>query len=284
MKFCINEITFGEVDFPTAVEACARGGLGAMELWLPHVETFLEAGHSPAEARERLDDRGLRATGACFVAGLLAAEGEAKAAAFDAAKRRFELAQELGADTVVCVGEGPDEPSDADYAHAAERLGEVADLAASFELTVALEFIAASPFLGTLASAARLVAQADHAHLGVLFDVYHFCAGHSKMSGFEGLAGAPIAFVHLADLPPGPRERLAQAPRLLPGQGALPLPQLLAHVQAAGYQGYFSVELFNEELWAQDPTAVARRTREACERLAAACAQAPQGAAWPPDA
>ncbi len=98
MRFCLNPITLGERDFPVGIEAAAKAGFGAVELWLPHAEKFLAAGHSPAEARGILKDNGLDAAGACFVAGLITCTGDAKRKAFDAAKARFELCQELGID------------------------------------------------------------------------------------------------------------------------------------------------------------------------------------------
>jgi len=269
VKFCMNPITFGDRDFAVGIEASAKGGFDAVELWLPHVEKFLAAGHTPAEARAVLDDHGVKAAGACFVAGLIASAGEAKRKAFDAAKARFQLCQALGARTIVCVGDGPAQPTPDDYHDAAEQAREVGDLAASFGLTVGIEFVAGFPFVGTLATAARLVSDADHVSLGILFDCFHFWAGRSKMADFDHLRGVPIAFVHLNDALDLPREILRDSHRVLPGRGAFPLREIVGCIEATGFEGYYSVELFNEQLFAADPVEVATMAREACDQLAA---------------
>jgi len=268
VEFCINAITLGEHPFPTSVEASASAGFKAIELWLPHVEAYLADGHTAQQARAVLDDHGVQAVGACFVSGLIASTGDAKRAAFDAAKERFELCQILGAPVIVCVGDGPADPTLDDYTVAAEQAREVGDLAASFGLHVAIEFIAGFPFIGTLATAARLVTEAEHQHLGILFDIFHFYAGTSKEADFATLDHAPISFVHLNDAAPRPREILRDADRLLPGHGCLPLADLAERIRHTGYDGYYSLELFHPEIQAMDPTEAAKLCYEACERFA----------------
>lgn len=268
MRFAINQVTLGEREFRDVVEACSQAGFAAMELWLPHLEAYFAGGHSASDARAVLGDNGVVAAGACFVAGLLGSNAESKREAFDAAKARFELCQELGAEAIACVGDGPQAPAPDDYGHAAERAREIGDLAESFGLTVGLEFVAGFPFLGTLATTARLVAEADHPHVGVLLDTFHFWAGRSKMADFEGLGDAPITFVHLNDVADVPRETLTDAQRVLPGDGVLPLAEVVSRIEATGYDGYYSLELFNRALWELPPAEAARQAYAACQRLA----------------
>ena len=267
MRTCINQVTLGERDLRQVVEASARAGFTAMELWLPSIEQYLAAGHSVSDARAVLSDNGVAAVGACFVMGLLYSAAESKREAFDVAKARFELCQELGAPVIACVGDGPDEPTPDDYRRAAERAREVGDLAWSFGLTVGIEFVAGFRFLGTLATAARLVAAADHPHVGVLFDVFHFWAGRSKMADFDELADAQVALVHLNDVADVPRETATDAQRVLPGDGVVPLPDIIARLRAAGYDGCYSLELFDETLWQLDLPEAASRAWAACQRL-----------------
>jgi len=269
VKFCLNLITLGERNPAESIEASAKAGFKAVELWLPHVEKLVAEGGAAADVRAMLADHGLEAAGACYVAGLLTSTGEAKRKAFDQAKARFELCQELGARTIVCVGDGPDAPTLEDYHTAAEQTREVCDLAGSFGLGVALEFVAGLPFIGTLATAARIVRDADHVDLGILFDCFHFWAGRSKMEDFAELGGAPIALVHLNDARPLPREILRDGHRALPGQGCFPLREIVRRIAQTGYDGYYSLELFDPELWAAEPSDAAARCHEACEAFAA---------------
>ncbi|HTN03542.1 MAG TPA: TIM barrel protein, partial [Planctomycetaceae bacterium] len=64
---------------------------------------------------------------------------------------------------------------------------------------------------------------------------------------------------HFNDAPAEP-PRLEQHDhsRVLPGDGHLNLTQWLKNLRAIGYDGWLSLELFNEKLWARDPLEVAK--------------------------
>ena len=54
--------------------------------------------------------------------------------------------------------------------------------------------------------------------------------------------------------------------RVYPGDGDIPIDQLFAVLREIGYNGPVSLELFNEELWGQDPFAVAKTGYEKSRR------------------
>jgi len=262
---CINLVTLGEKPFPVAVEACAAGGFECIEVWLPYVERFIADGHSMRDARSVLDDCGVEAVAACYVDGLFGPAGNGKREAFDLAKTRFEICEHLGVGTIACVGGCPLDALGGRCALAVDRSREVGELADSFGLTVAIEFLARAPFLGTLAAAAELVEQVDRPNVGILLDTFHFHAGGSTMADFGLVGRRGIVYVHLSDAPDVPRSMLTDAQRVLPGQGCFPWPETLARLEQAGYDGFCSVELFNPALWSMEPAEVARRARGACD-------------------
>lgn len=268
MKFCINQVTFGERPFPEVVAACTAGRFDAMELWLPYVEQFLAEGHSMEEARALLEDAGVEPVSACYVNGLFGPAGDGKREAFDRARRRFEICHALGVPTIACVAGESQNKRDA-FRHAVERAREVGELAASFGLVVAVEFIPHCRPLDTLSAAARLVEEVDRTNVGVLLDVFHFHAGESDFEDFHVLGRRGIAMVHLNDAEDVPREELGDGHRVLPGEGCIPLDSVLEILQGSGYDGYYSLELFNPVLWAEEPPVVADKARAACERLQA---------------
>jgi 2-keto-myo-inositol isomerase len=63
--------------------------------------------------------------------------------------------------------------------------------------------------------------------------------------------------VHVNDAPPLPKDGLRDAHRILPGKGIIPLGSFLRALRETKYDGYLSVELFNEEYWRRDPERVA---------------------------
>jgi 2-keto-myo-inositol isomerase len=269
VKLCINQVTFGKRPFPKVVAACAASQFEAIELWLPYVEQFLAQGHPVEEVRALLGDAGVAPVSACYVDGLFGPAGDGKRGAFDRARRRFELCGELGVSTIACVaGDTKEDQRDA-FRHAVERAREVGELAASFGLVVAIEFIARRTVIGTLSAAARLVEEVDRTNVGVLLDVFHFHAGESALDDFGELGRRGVVMVHLNDAEDVPGRELRDCHRVLPGDGCVPLDDVLARLQESGYDGYYSLELFNPTLWAEEPAAVAAMARAACQGLEA---------------
>jgi sugar phosphate isomerase/epimerase len=72
-----------------------------------------------------------------------------------------------------------------------------------------------------------------------------------------------IKHVHLNDMPDIPAD-LAHRDfdRVLPGEGVLDLPEIIAALEKSGYEGYFSIEMFSAKLWRLSAKEAARRCYE----------------------
>ncbi len=64
-----------------------------------------------------------------------------------------------------------------------------------------------------------------------------------------------------------PRELMADADRVLPGDGDFRLPRLIEKLRAIGYDGWLSLELMNPVLWKLKPAQVAEMGLAALKRL-----------------
>lgn len=137
----------------------------------------------------------------------------------------LEAAGEVGARFVQVVCEEPDP------LRAADILGDLAERAAPLGLTLALEFMRFRA-LRTLAEAAAMVERSGAHNVGVLIDSLHLARSGGHPDEVQGLDPQRIAFAQLCDAPATPPrddELLAEArnDRLYPGEGALPLRELL---------------------------------------------------------
>ncbi|MFN9940224.1 MAG: TIM barrel protein [bacterium] len=73
------------------------------------------------------------------------------------------------------------------------------------------------------------------------------------------LRGECIAIFQFNDAPAAPaRDELQDRHRVYPGDGVLPLQQVLRDLRQTSFTGCVSLELYNEEYWKQDPMTVAR--------------------------
>lgn len=173
----------------------------------------------------------------------------------------LEAAHALGAKRLICSGDDP-EP-----AVIIEQFATLCDIVRPLGLEVGLEFMAFR-HLKTLAAALDVVAKADRANGGVIVDALHLFRSGGSVAQVDAARHASIVEIQLSDaprLPPPPDGIAAEArgSRLAPGEGELPLADLIACQPGAS----LSVEV---------PFGDARRDWPAQRRadlLAAACRQ-----------
>jgi 2-keto-myo-inositol isomerase len=68
-----------------------------------------------------------------------------------------------------------------------------------------------------------------------------------------------LQVLHLNDYPAEPpREKIDDSYRRYPGDGIAPLPDILRLLHQTGGQKVLSLELFNRQLWGEDPLTVAQ--------------------------
>ena len=167
------------------------------------------------------------------------------------------LIADLGGGTLVAGTDGPANNS----VEALETIGKTfARLADQFPASVSLavEFNW-SPIVKSIRSAQHVVAAANHNKVGIIFVPAHYHCTSSKFEDLTPAVVAKIIHVHVNDMRDKPGELShCNADRVLPGQGILGLPRLLGRLEEYGYKGYFSLEMFNEDLW-KVPVAEAAR-------------------------
>ena len=280
MQLCLNQITVGRqppVNVARDLAAMREGGWTAIEVWLRHWDAIF-ARRGLAAARRLLDDAGLVAAGACGQPGLFFSEAEELSRFQSELARRLEQCQALGAPHLVITPgtpgkQLPEQPSETELERAAARLRIAGDLAARYGVRLGIEFLKGVRLVNCLTTALALARRTDHPMVGVLVDTFHLYAGPSKLEDLDLLDGAAerLTFVHVNDVPAArPRELWTDADRVLPGEGTLPLSAVFQALWRTGYQGYVSLELFNDAFaarWADEPVAAARAAHEATVRL-----------------
>jgi sugar phosphate isomerase/epimerase len=145
----------------------------------------------------------------------------------------LEVSALLGAKHVLVMSAEPEE------ARTLERFGELCDRAAPYGLQVGLEF-AIYTGVRTLAHAAHVIAQAKRANASILIDALHFSRSGGVPAHIRQVDPALFRYAQICDAVadmPGPTDtaaliREARTGRLLPGEGVLPLADLVAALPA----------------------------------------------------
>ena len=141
----------------------------------------------------------------------------------------LEVSARLGAKNVLVMSAEPEE------ARTLERFCELCDRAAAYGLQVGLEF-AIYTGVRTLAHAAEVVARSKRANASVLIDALHFSRSGGLPAHVASVDPSLIRYAQICDAGPdmpGPGDtpsliREARTGRLLPGEGVLPLAELVA--------------------------------------------------------
>ena len=167
---------------------------------------------------------------------------------FARAERKFDLMQELQTELLlICSNISPASLGGIDRAAADFR--ELGERAASRGLRVGYEALAWGRHVNDYRDAWEIVRRADHRSIGVILDSFHTLAPSFPVSAIQSIPADKIFLVQLADAPKLGLDVLSWSRhfRCFPGQGDLPVVAFMEAVQATGYSGPLSLEIFNDQ-------------------------------------
>ena len=156
----------------------------------------------------------------------------------DGVARGLEIASELGCGRLNCLAglKLADVPEETQFATLVDNLRYAADAAASAGVLQVVEplnaFDAPGYMLPTPESGFAVVARADHPNLKLQYDVYHAQRMSGNLTSTIAAHIAQIGHVQIADSPA----------RHEPGTGEINYPFVFSALDAAGYDGWVSLE------------------------------------------
>lgn len=256
-RFSLNQKTTPNWSLADAIAGCQEAGVPAIGLWRePVAEVGLEA------AARMVRDAGLRVSSLCRGGFLTGIGTDDRRRAPDDNRRAIDEAAALGADCLVIVVGGLPEGS-RDLAGARERMAdgiaELAPRAAERGVRLALEpmhpiFCADRGVLSTLGQSLDIAEQFPAEVVGVVVDVFHVWWDPDVLPQIARAAGRIASFQINDWITPLPPDALLS--RGMMGDGHIDLRLLREAVEAAGYTGDIEVEIFNADIWADDPAKV----------------------------
>jgi sugar phosphate isomerase/epimerase len=244
-RLSINEMTTYRWSFEEDVIELQAAGIPAIGVWRRKVTDIGED-----RAAELLARSGLAVSNLLWAGGFTGSDGHTFIESIHDAADAIRLAARLKAGCLVVYSGGRNSHT---HNHArrlfAGALAELLPLALELDVTLAVEPMYSAcaaewTFLTTLAEAMSLVEEMAHPNLKLAFDTYHLGHDERVLDDIARVA-RHIAIVHLGDSCKPPtseqsRQRLCE--------GILPLREIVAALQAAGYDGDYDVELMGEEI------------------------------------
>lgn len=273
-RLSMNEMTTYRWSFERDVAEYKAAGFPALGVWRQKLSDYGED-----RGIDLLAESGLAVSNLLWAGGFTGSDGRSLRESVDDACDAARLAAAMGAECLV-VYTG----SRAGHTHSHARrlvkdaLVELAPLVDELELTLALEpmhaeFAGEWTFLTTIDDALNMLAAVGSRRLKLAVDTYHLGFDPAILPRLPELV-EHLAIVHLGDGYP-PRDREQRRSRL--GEGQVPLEAMLAALAAAGYEGYYDVELIGEEIENtdyHDLLGQSRRWWETCKAVGAGRCQA----------
>lgn len=263
MKISISAISTRDASFADDLRAYAAAGAGGIGIW----EYKLR---DEAADRAALRDSGLAVTNCVPTVPLILpapgfeepAEPEARIASMEASISRLAAYEP---ECILCLT-GPGDEREV----VVEGLRRLADAAEAAGVRFGLEPVHASQrglysFVTSIPETLELLDEVGRPSIGIMFDAYHLW---DTPTLYDDIAAHVDRFtgVHVADYRDPPR---SSSDRVLPGDGVADLPRVLTALDRAGWNGFYDVEIFSDELWQLDPDELARRAVAALEGVTA---------------
>jgi 2-keto-myo-inositol isomerase len=263
---CLNTSTIRPASLMDKIDAAAAAGFQAVELWNPDVFEYIEGGGTLQDVQDRLRERGLVVPSMIAIMGFVGNEDAGRDERLAEARRRMEQAKALGSPAIVVSPP----LGTADLAQCGRDYGELRAMGREVGIEPAMEFLGFVEQVNNIRTAREIMERAGDPSATIVIDWFHMVRGDGRdtmLEDLRALRAEQIAIVHLDDVPyRKPFPEMTDGDRVYPGDGDIPIADLFAVLEEIGYRGPVSLELFNEELWTQDPYQVARTGYEKSRR------------------
>ncbi|WP_271022446.1 sugar phosphate isomerase/epimerase and 4-hydroxyphenylpyruvate domain-containing protein [Rhizobium sp. RCAM05973] len=242
-------------DLKEKLHAIAKAGFDGVEIF---ENDFLAFDESPRQVGQIVKDHGLEITLFQPFRDFEGMPEPLRSRTFDRAERKFDLMQEMGTDLVlVCSNVSSAALGGID--RAAADFFELGERAAKRGLRVGYEALAWGRHIHDHRDGWEIVRRADHPNIGLILDSFHTLSRKIDVNSIRSIPKEKIFIIQLADAPLIDMDLLywSRHFRNMPGEGDLPVLDFMNAVAATGYDGYLSLEIFNDQFRGGSPAAIA---------------------------
>ena len=234
------------------------------------------AGHpaGAAEGVRAIRESGLRVTGLEALRDFEGLDGKMHEYKVDMAKSMLDLCREIGA-RLLLTEASTSAHADDNPEWIARDLRKLAFLALPSGIRIAFKPMAASRTVSGLAGAADIVSLADCGNLGLAVDAFEMIAAGAALEELDAIFHRQIFLVQLSDFmvhEVRSAQELATTAtrfRVFPGEGAHSeaVVGFVAKLEAIGYLGDYSFDVYNGDYLQAPAEVIAQRARRAADWL-----------------
>ena len=244
--FSICQITTKNWSFHDDVVAYAKAGIKGIGIFRPKLKNI-----HLYEARDHLLKNGLLAKSMISLDSLTGDAHVIDSAKINAHCKYIKECNVLGIPNLVVV------PGNLNGRNASlvedltiSALTELAPVAKAYGVTLCLEPIRHPyfDFMNTLSHATKIVKHFSPDSVGIVFDTWHLWDEPNLHNSIEDLIDY-ISIIHISDWRHG---TTIHNDRMIPGEGNLPLIDMMRFVDSVGFNGLYEIEIYSDILWQSD--------------------------------
>ncbi|MGB8433912.1 MAG: sugar phosphate isomerase/epimerase [Burkholderiales bacterium] len=218
---------------------------------------------------------GLSVTGFQVLRDFEGLSGHLHAYKVDVAKAMLSMCQALGSKLLLACSSSSAHAR-GDPAILIRDLQKLATLAVQLGIKVAYEALSWGRYVNQVIQSWDLIEKADRANLGLALDSFHILAHKTDLGVLEDIDLAKVFLVQLSDFmwqetrTPDERIETARHYRVFPGEGVHSdeVSDMIRRLDALGYRGDYSFEVFNDDYRQLPLPMVAERARRSVKWIA----------------
>jgi 2-keto-myo-inositol isomerase len=261
MKIGFNGASTMKTDLPGDIRAASRAGYDLIEIWAKKMEAYL-LDHNLDDLRMLLTEAHVKPLAINSVEFITFNAPWEKTNTMHLIARYARMADHLDCPFIVLVpSPRPEGVTDKEVLDESVKvLLEISDKFKEYRVKFAFEFLGFRwCSVSTLEEDFAIVKAVNRENIGLVLDTFHFFAGGSSISAIRDVTPEKIFILHINDAEKLPKAELQDAHRLFPGEGVIPLAEIIAGLKDIHYDGPISLEMFRPAYWFRPPEEVAQK-------------------------
>jgi len=245
-KLSINAMTTYRWSLLETVDSFKRMGIDSIGIWRPKLSEFGEE-----RGIDLIHESGLKVSSLSWSGGFTGSHGYSYLDALDDARDALHVAAELQADCLVIItGSRSGHLTNYSRRLVYDAMNSLASDAERLGVSLAIQpmhyfFAEEWTFLTTLKETFQILDECQSDSIGIAVDLYHLWQDPLLSELIENRSKR-IKLVQVADWK---TPVLSELDRHLPGDGIIPLEQILKRIQQSSYSGFYETNILSDELW-----------------------------------
>ncbi|RBW46916.1 sugar phosphate isomerase/epimerase [Psychromonas sp. B3M02] len=273
MKFALHGMCSLYNNIVSDIRLAEETGYQGLEIHTEKLWRYINSGLTSKALKTKLDNAGIKPSAIDIVGSVEAADKNTQQAVYKQVEILCQFASEIGAPTIQLNSfEALNGLSVEDNIKiTAQNIAHIADIGKQHNIRFQFEGAAWTP-IAKLDDYFRLHDAVGRDNFGFVLDTWHLwaCRGAS-LEQVAKVDKALIYNIHISDgLRPGENQPWVDEKELrgfLIGEGQIPLQEWVDAIQSTGYDGFYSGEFLNDQLWESDHYDTAEKMLQGMQKL-----------------